>query len=47
MNICVSEDEKFSEIVLPSVLWWRLMERLDTTLIPKAVLLYGNYKFNL
>jgi hypothetical protein len=47
MKICISEDEKFSEILLPSILWWRLMELLDTTLIPEAVLLYGNYKCNL
>jgi hypothetical protein len=44
MKICGSEEEKFREILLPSTLWWGLMERLDTTLIPKAVLLCGNYK---
>ena len=46
MKICGSEEETFSEILLPSILWWRLMERMDTTLIPKSVLLYGNHKFN-
>ena len=46
MKICGSEEEKFSEILLPSILCWHLMECLDTTLIPKTALLYGNYKFN-
>jgi hypothetical protein len=41
MKICGSEEEKFREILLPIILWWRLMERLDTTLTPKAVLLFG------